>query len=425
MMEFPNNHVSRSRLLLRYKDRQDRRKNTMKLSRLLPLLPCFGLIALLPHSAGAAAFDCTKARTQVEVAICSDPALSKADEALSEHFNAVLAASNHKESVKAGERAWLRFRDQACDMDSGQSQQVTIIACLKEAIHLRAEFLGPDGMGNRPDDPNLTNVPARWWGTDIKTLMESRYFRGKQASFSVLSIGTGLGGHLIAEITVARQGAEKRSPGDTLAVDLFSGAIVGSDLDDPALADLAGEPDPWRRHGVIMHSTFSREVALDSTKSVRSQISNCDEPFSASLGLYDVGQTRDSGDEVYLVAPRRTSRKIVHRWDDRHCATESKDDDVWTVDFDTLPQFPVLTTPDNSVVVLANTPIDADYRAFIIRYTKDLTSRFFDGREDLLLVDSDSVVDQPTDANSPDAARAANNAAFAKARADQIAKMKP
>jgi uncharacterized protein len=61
----------------------------------------------------AASFDCAKAATAVEKMICTDPALSKADEALGEAFAAALAADLNRRELRTAQLKWLGTRGQA------------------------------------------------------------------------------------------------------------------------------------------------------------------------------------------------------------------------------------------------------------------------------------------------------------------------
>ena len=55
----------------------------------------------------AASFDCTKARSKVEKAICADPELSKLDDQLAVVYKSALAAHPLPSYIRARQRAWL------------------------------------------------------------------------------------------------------------------------------------------------------------------------------------------------------------------------------------------------------------------------------------------------------------------------------
>lgn len=80
--------------------------------------PLISLMLLLgaPSIAVAASFDCDKAATETEVAICANPELS----ALDELMGALWVSLNPSESVVAEQRAWLEQRE-----DCGVNQACT------------------------------------------------------------------------------------------------------------------------------------------------------------------------------------------------------------------------------------------------------------------------------------------------------------
>ena len=73
-------------------------------------------LSLVP-SAGAATFDCNKASTFVEKAICSDSRLTSMDDQLGRLYKDALAASTDSAALKAEQRAWLSSRDQCKESD--------------------------------------------------------------------------------------------------------------------------------------------------------------------------------------------------------------------------------------------------------------------------------------------------------------------
>ncbi len=65
-------------------------------------------------SAGGASFDCEKASTYAERAVCSDLYLSHLDEALSNNYRAAINKVSSREMLQKEQRLWLGKRD-ACD----------------------------------------------------------------------------------------------------------------------------------------------------------------------------------------------------------------------------------------------------------------------------------------------------------------------
>jgi len=78
------------------------------MKRLAAGLGFFVATALPAH---AASFDCAKARTPVEKAICSAPALSAADEALSDVYGRLLVINGDNQNLAEEQKNWLKQRD--------------------------------------------------------------------------------------------------------------------------------------------------------------------------------------------------------------------------------------------------------------------------------------------------------------------------
>lgn len=91
----------------------------------------FALCAVVSTGAQAASFDCAKAGTLVEKAICSDAALSDLDSQLGRAYKATLANSTAPEPLKAEQKSWLAKRNQCKDT-----------ACLVSAYQSRLSALG-------------------------------------------------------------------------------------------------------------------------------------------------------------------------------------------------------------------------------------------------------------------------------------------
>jgi len=62
---------------------------------------------VLPVSTNAASFDCSKASSKVEKMICTDEALSAADEKLAEAYKTARTSSSDKQALKEQQRNWI------------------------------------------------------------------------------------------------------------------------------------------------------------------------------------------------------------------------------------------------------------------------------------------------------------------------------
>jgi len=98
-----------------------------------------GLAALLwlaaPVATRAASFDCARAGTPTEKAICEDPAVSKLDEDVAAAFKAAQGlwpAGNWSAYIRTEQRQWLKDRSGVCKAD---------VACLKQDYARRLTFL--------------------------------------------------------------------------------------------------------------------------------------------------------------------------------------------------------------------------------------------------------------------------------------------
>jgi uncharacterized protein YecT (DUF1311 family) len=90
----------------------------MRISKILlsctPLLLAFGVTP-------AAAFDCTKAQSTVEKAICADEKLRVADDAMSTAYSTLRGAlnANERKGLAASQRKWIKSREDSCGVQEG------------------------------------------------------------------------------------------------------------------------------------------------------------------------------------------------------------------------------------------------------------------------------------------------------------------
>lgn len=95
-----------------------------KINKHLPA--CLGLLIIPLYSHGAS-FDCAKAGTWVEKAICSNPQLSDLDELLMASYKKALSGASNAATLKTAQKDWLKNSRDGC--------QDT--ACLKQAYTTR------------------------------------------------------------------------------------------------------------------------------------------------------------------------------------------------------------------------------------------------------------------------------------------------
>lgn len=100
----------------------------------LAALVLLASLAFAP-AASAASFDCAKAGSPTEKAICRDPAVSRLDEQVAAAFKAALTlwpAGNWPAYIRTEQRNWLKDRNGICKGD---------VACLKRDYELRLGYL--------------------------------------------------------------------------------------------------------------------------------------------------------------------------------------------------------------------------------------------------------------------------------------------
>ena len=94
-----------------------------------------GIVWVAAPPARAASFDCAKAGTPTEKAICKDPAVSKLDDQVAAAFKTAQGlwpAGSWSTYIRTEQREWLKDRNDICKAD---------VACLKQDYERRLTFL--------------------------------------------------------------------------------------------------------------------------------------------------------------------------------------------------------------------------------------------------------------------------------------------
>lgn len=118
------------------------------------LLSSAALAAAIALAPAASAFDCAKASTDTEKAICADPAVKAADDAMTAAYQALVAKAQGDQPamLKASQIAWLKLREANCGWQEKAEEKTT---CLLEKTNERTDFFnakpesGP-GFGDSP-----------------------------------------------------------------------------------------------------------------------------------------------------------------------------------------------------------------------------------------------------------------------------------
>lgn len=142
----------------------------------LTLVPSAGSV----HAVLAASFDCTKAVTPFERAICDNPELSAADQRLAATYDTAVGGLSDlaRGALKTGQREWLSYAQRACTSDARPLSAGTYdergISCLLEVFNNRSAALEQSRMveGRRffpvarfeaLPDPNEADNPDSWF----------------------------------------------------------------------------------------------------------------------------------------------------------------------------------------------------------------------------------------------------------------------
>lgn len=116
------------------------------------------LVAGLALVSQAEAFDCAKAKTANEKAICADAKLKAADDAMSAAYDAVMPklAADQQAALKANQIDWLKSRDDYCAAPEGLTE------CLMDKTTSRLNFLsGKPASGPGLSGPLLPFIVAK------------------------------------------------------------------------------------------------------------------------------------------------------------------------------------------------------------------------------------------------------------------------
>ena len=113
------------------------------------LRAAFAVAILVGAPAEAQAFDCNKARSQVEIAICNNPDLIESDNAMAAAYLALRNSysSAEKRSLSLSERRWVAAREARCGGETGVAQ----VQCIaRETEERKLLFTGRSLTGPGP-----------------------------------------------------------------------------------------------------------------------------------------------------------------------------------------------------------------------------------------------------------------------------------
>ena len=139
-----------------------------------------GLSPVTASPVAAASFDCTKASTPFETAICADPDLSKADERLAKTYATAIGGLSETAlgEMRTSQREWLDYAQRACTRDAEVLTSGTYddrgVSCLIDVFNSRSRVLETSRMMDglrfyplatyaaRPDPYEADNPESNW-----------------------------------------------------------------------------------------------------------------------------------------------------------------------------------------------------------------------------------------------------------------------
>lgn len=127
-------------------------------------------LALPAIPASAASFDCTKATTPFEKAICADPDLSLADDRLAKTYATAIGGLSPiaLEEMRSGQRDWLAYAQRACTRDAEPLTTGTYdergITCLNNLFDSRSRVLEQSRMID-----GIRFYPVAWYNALLDT----------------------------------------------------------------------------------------------------------------------------------------------------------------------------------------------------------------------------------------------------------------
>jgi uncharacterized protein YecT (DUF1311 family) len=149
-------------------------------------------LVLLSQTSWSASFDCNKASTATEQAICGNPETGRLDERLAATYRLALKmAQAKKETLRQEQRAWLRSRNALC---GGETE------CLDRAYHERIQLLEQSaGLALRRSPPcsslylypHITSIlgSSDWQSTLVQDRLMFHPVDKGRAAFFLSSVG--------------------------------------------------------------------------------------------------------------------------------------------------------------------------------------------------------------------------------------------
>ena len=297
--------------------------------RLLVLLFAFLATGFAAVPAGAASFDCDKAATAFEHAICDNAELSALDERLARTYATAVGglSPDALDALRADQRNWLTYAQRACTRNaeplSGGSYDKRGVGCLADLFTARSRVLEtsrmmeglrfyPTGQYHALPDPQEADNPDSYWPV-------SRH----EASMVQLDSEAAFAASLNAYI--AEEAAKITVPLDCSAID---GADVSSDSTVSfTIAEQAGEgritllvDTYWYGHGAA-HGNWTvsyRHYLVNESRAMEAGDLFTGQGWQKALLRLTVAALEDQhGEWLMLDEPRSIAAAVADpaRWD--------------------------------------------------------------------------------------------------------------
>lgn len=131
----------------------------------LVVASAFAAIGAVPGVCGAVSFDCSKAQSFREKAVCSNPELGGLDDLVNSAYQGAIGTTEDKQGLVDSQRQWLRDTDRCTDE-----------ACILAAYRQRFDELNGDpeeGDSDNVDEPSGDEEPADNSGRIVDQHMEA------------------------------------------------------------------------------------------------------------------------------------------------------------------------------------------------------------------------------------------------------------
>lgn len=337
-------------------------------------------LAALDSRVRAQAIDCQHQDSAIDQLVCADPQLLASDRKVEEAWSNALQDGYHRTQVQQDQsewRVWLAGRFASAWLTDKNRDPLR--KHLGAAYEVRLAQL--EASGSRTLAPVETiNLPSDWWGIDIV----------RQLSRDDLSIDRAFlrdTGTLVVETGPKTDGTipmgEIGKGERYILADVISGQVIANGRDRPDLIHTGGAALKliYDGFGLSEINYIGRLYEFPITSSIYLTVgsSNCPAPVRHAIEYGKYGESyRFPG--RYIVA--RLPHPKSFPYNRPRCA--NGEGDKWSADFEPLFTQFVSEVSDGTFLAIVG-------GRYVVRFRPDLTSPFFVGRSDVVVVPQDAV----------------------------------